>query len=120
MYIYRQKNATMAVAMRAPTEPTETRAEPPVDGAEVVAGGEVALAELELAGTLLLLGAEVAYELETGALLLGAEPEGAGAVVAGADGAGAEGAGAEGEPPGVVAGVVAGGAGALPGGVTWI
>lgn len=103
----------MAVKTRAPTEPADTREEPFVGGADVEAGGAVALAEVELAGTLTL-ALEVMVELDTGALplLLGAGAEVTGAEVAGTDGAGAE--GTEGE----AAVVVAGGAGALPGGVT--
>lgn len=98
----------MAVKTRAPTDPTETRDDPLCGGAEVSTGGDVGLAEVELAGALAL---ELATELDSTALLLGA-----GAVVAGADGAGADGAGADGAGDSGVG--LAGGAGAVPGGVT--
>lgn len=107
-YIYRQKKATRAVITRAPADPTETREDPLWGGAEVAAGAlVVADAEVALAGALVDALA-LALALDTAALLLGAGAE--------ADGAGAEGAEGADEP----AVGVAEGAGALPGGVTWI
>lgn len=75
----------MAVKTRAPTEPTDTRAEPPVDGADVVAGGAAALdeelaAEELLAGTLALEVVKVVIGRDADALMVGA-----GALVSGTE-----------------------------------